>query len=154
MYYPVFLDLTGMEVLVVGAGKVALRKVRGLVEAGARVTVVSPVAEPEFGALAASGVDWKARCFDWEDVQDQVLVYAATDDRAVNRAVAEAAREKGIWVNVADALEECSFLVPARIRKGDLQVAVSTSGRDPRIAVTLRQQIEGLLEAADQGLSR
>lgn len=151
MYYPVFLDLKGLEVLVVGAGKVALRKVRGLVEAGAQVTVVSPRAEPEFASL---DVEWKARCFDWEDVQNQVLVYAATDNRAVNRAVAEAAKAKGIWVNVADAPEECSFLVPSRIRRGDLQVAVSTSGRDPRVAVGLRRQIESLLNDADQGLSR
>lgn len=151
MYYPVFLDLKGLEVLVVGAGKVALRKVRGLVEAGAQVTVVSPRAEPEFASL---DVEWKARCFDWEDVQNQVLVYAATDNRAVNRAVAEAAKAKGIWVNVADAPEECSFLVPSRIRRGNLQVAVSTSGRDPRVAVGLRRQIESLLNDADQGLSR
>ncbi len=152
MYYPVFLDLRGAKVLVVGAGKVALRKVRGLLEAGARVTVVSPTADPEFALL---DLEWKARCFDWDDVQDQVLVYTATNDRTVNRAVAEAARAKGIWVNVADAPEECSFLVPSRLTRGDLQVAVSTSGRDPRIAMALRKQIEELLDAAgDQGLSR
>lgn len=152
MYYPVFLDLRGCKVLVVGAGKVALRKVKGLLEAGARVTVVSPAADPEFAAL---DLEWKARCFDWDDVQDQVLVYTATNDRAVNRAVAEAARAKGVWVNVADAPEECSFLVPSRLNRGDLQVAVSSSGRDPRVAVAVRKQIEELLDdAGDQGLSR
>jgi precorrin-2 dehydrogenase / sirohydrochlorin ferrochelatase len=151
MYYPVFLDLRGREVLVVGAGKVALRKVKGLLEAGAKVTVVSPHAEPEFAGLA---VDWKVRSFDWDDIQDQALIYTATDDRTVNRAVAEAATAKGIWVNVADAPEECSFLVPSRITRGNLQVAVSTSGRDPKVAISIRKGIEALLDNADQGLSR
>lgn len=146
MYYPVFLDLRGRSVLVVGAGKVALRKTRGLVEAGARVTVVSPAALDEFSALP---VEWKKRRFRRTDVRGQVLVFAATDDRKVNAAVGEAAREAAAWVNVADAPEECGFLAPSRIRRGDLQVAVSTGGRSPKLAVALRQRIEQVLEASD-----
>lgn len=143
MYYPLFLDLRGRKVLVVGAGKVALRKVRGLLEAGADVTVVSPEGEPEFAPLPVS---WKRRRFRVSDVAGFALVFAATDDRAVNRKVGEAAAARGIWANVADAPEECDFLVPSRIRRGDLQVAVSTGGQSPRLAVGLRKKIEELLE--------
>jgi siroheme synthase-like protein len=143
MYYPLFLDLRGRKVLVVGAGKVALRKVRGLLEAGAKVTVVSPERTPEFATLP---VEWKPRRFRTADVAGFSLVFAATDDRAVNRKVGEAGAARGIWANVADAPEECDFLVPSRIRRGDLQVAVSTGGRSPRLAVGLRKRIEALLE--------
>lgn len=143
MYYPLFLDLRGRKVLVVGAGKVALRKTRGLLEAGAVVTVVSPEGEAEFASLA---VEWKRRRFRASDVGGQALVFTATNDRAVNRKVGEAAAARGIWANVADAPEECDFLVPSRIRRGDLQVAVSTGGRSPRLAAGLRKRIEELLE--------
>jgi siroheme synthase-like protein len=142
VYYPVFLNLRGRSVLVAGAGKVALRKVRGLIEAGAEVTVVSPRAEPDFESLP---IAWKKRRFRRSDVTGKALVFAATNDREVNRFVAEAAAAEGIPVNVADAPAECSFLVPARIRHGDLQVAISTSGRSPRLAVALRKKIEAVL---------
>jgi siroheme synthase-like protein len=153
MYYPVFLDLQGKEVLVVGAGKVALRKVRGLLEAGARVKVVSPEAETEFRQL--EGVEWQARRFERSDVRGKALVFAATNDREVNRAVGEEAAALGIWANVADAPEEGGFIVPSRVRRGDLQVAVSTSGRSPRIAASLRERIAALLdEQNDRGIER
>lgn len=152
MYYPVFLDLRGRDVLVVGAGKVALRKAQGLAEAGARVTVVAPRVEPGFADLR---VTLHQRAFEPSDIASQALVFAATDDRAVNQAVAAAARARGIWCNVADAPAEGAFLVPSRIHRGDLQVAVTTSGRSPRIAASLRRQIEELLDAQlAQGLSR
>lgn len=143
MYYPVFLDLRGRKVLIVGAGKVALRKARGLLDAGAQVTVVSPRAEPEFESLP---VTWKRRRFQSGDVAGHALVFAATDDRRTNRAAGRAAARRGIWANIADAPTECAFLVPSRIRRGDLQVAVSTSGRSPRLAIALRRRIEALLE--------
>lgn len=130
--------------LVAGAGKVALRKVRGLIEAGAEVTVVSPRGEPEFESFS---IVWKKRRFRRSDVTGKALVFAATNDREVNRFVAEAAVAEGIPVNVADAPAECSFLVPARIRHGDLQVAISTSGRSPRLAVALRKKIEAVLSS-------
>ncbi|MBL8177113.1 MAG: bifunctional precorrin-2 dehydrogenase/sirohydrochlorin ferrochelatase [Bryobacterales bacterium] len=142
MYYPVFLDLHGKTVLVVGAGKVALRKARGLVEAGAAVTVVSPAHLPEFEELP---VELQTRRFRRGDIGGQALVFAATNDRAVNRQVAQAAGEARIPVNVADAPEECAFLVPSRIRKGNLQVAVSTGGESPKLAVALRKKIEEAL---------
>lgn len=144
MYYPVFLDLRGRRALVVGAGKVALRKTRALIEAGAEVTVVSPQADPEFASLK---VIWKKRRFRRADVGGCALVFAATDDRRVNRAAGLAAAAAGVWANIADSPAECTFLVPSRIRKGNLQVAVSTSGRSPKLAVALRKQIEAILSA-------
>lgn len=142
VYYPVFLDLRDRDVLVVGAGKVALRKVKGLLEAGARVTVVSPEAEPEFDTLA---VEMRRRRFQKQDIAGNLLVFAATNDRAVNAEVREAAVSAGVQVNVADAPEECSFIVPARVRNGDLQIAVSTSRRSPRLAKQLRIRLEKVL---------
>jgi siroheme synthase-like protein len=147
IYYPVFLDLRDREVLVVGAGTVALRKVRGLLEAGAQVTVVSPQMAAEFEALPVKLV---RRKFRRPDVKTQALVFAATNQRDVNRLVGEVASAKRIPVNVADAPAECGFLVPSRIRRGDLQIAVSTSGKNPRLAVSMRKRIEGLIDSAKE----
>lgn len=147
VYYPVFLDLRGREVLVVGAGKVALRKVQGLVEAGAAVTVVSPAMLPEFEALPVRLI---RRRFRRPDVKEQALVFAATDRREVNQVVGAVAVEKGIPVNVADAPEECRFLVPSRIRQGNVQIAISTSGRNPRLAVALRKRIEAAIAPSEE----
>jgi siroheme synthase-like protein len=138
-YYPIFLDIAGKPVVVVGAGKVALRKTKGLLEAGAAVTVVAPRAEPEFARL---GITMRPRAFRASDIRGAVLAFAATDDRGVNHAVAQAARRHGIPVNVADAREECSFIVPARIARGNLQIAISTGGESPRLAAALRRKIE------------
>lgn len=147
MYYPVFLDLRGKPVLVVGAGKVALRKVRGLLEAGAAVTIVSPHHLPEFESMP---VVLRRRRFRRSDIGEQALVFAATDVRAVNQAVAQAAAAARTPVNVADSPEECGFLVPSRIHKGNLQVAVSTGGRSPKLAVELRKRIEEVLSSASR----
>lgn len=146
-YYPVFLDMRGRHVLVVGAGPVSLRKCKALVESGAKVTVVSPEALAEFAALNVTMIHREFRCY---DVESQALVFAATNRREVNAEVARCAAARGIPVNVADAPEECSFLVPARVQRGDLQIAISTSGEDPRLAKKLRIQLEALLEQAEQ----
>ena len=141
-YYPIFLDLEGKPVVVIGAGKVALRKVKGLLDAGARVTVIAPRIAPEFARLP---VMLRRRRFRASDLGGAVLAFTATDDRAVNQAVARRAGALRIPVNVADAREECGFLVPARIVRGNLQIAVSTGGQSPRIAAALRRKIEDIL---------
>jgi len=135
-------------VLVVGAGKVALRKTRALVEAGARVTVVAPDHAPGFDSLP---VTMLSRAFLPEDVEGAFLVFAATSDRAVNHLAAESAKARGIPVNVADAPGECDFLCPARARRGHVQVAVSTGGRSPREAVRVRRAVEELLAGLPAG---
>ena len=141
-YYPIFLDLRGLPVLVVGAGKVALRKTRGLVEAGARVTVVAPAQEPEFAALPVRVVP---RRFRVSDLAGARLVFAATNDRRANHRIAMAAKHRALFANIADSAEECTFLVPARVQRGDVQIAISTGGVNPRVAVSLRRKLETIL---------
>ena len=142
LYYPIFLSLAGRDVLVVGAGKVALRKTKGLLEAGARVTVIAPRCEPAFEELP---VTLRRRKFRISDVAGAHLVFAATDDRRVNHAATAAAKQRGIPVNVADSRDECDFIVPARITRKRLQIAVSTGGESPRLAAALRRRIEDIL---------
>jgi len=145
-HYPIFLDLRDRPVLVVGAGKVALRKTRGLVEAGARVTVVAPEWEPGFASLPVQMVK---RRFRTADLAGAWLVFAATDDRRTNRRISLAARAKGIFANIADSAEECDFIVPARVQRGNLQIAISTGGVDPRLAAELRRIVGHALACPD-----
>src|SRR5690242_8175589 len=114
-WYPIFLDLKDRPVLVVGAGKVALRKAKGLVEAGARVTVVAPEHLPEFEMLRVRLIE---RAFRESDLSGTALVFAATDDRLTNHRIAIAAKGRGLFANIADSAAECGFLVPARLTKG------------------------------------
>ncbi|MCS7024000.1 MAG: bifunctional precorrin-2 dehydrogenase/sirohydrochlorin ferrochelatase [Bryobacteraceae bacterium] len=151
LYYPLFLKLQGEAVLVVGGGRVALRKCKKLVEAGARVTVVSPRILPEFEKL---GVQVVAREFRPSDIESPKLIFAATNRREVNAEVKRCADARGIPVNVADCLEECSFLVPATLERGNVQIAVSTSGQNPRLAKQLRIHLEKLLAELDKESER
>jgi precorrin-2 dehydrogenase/sirohydrochlorin ferrochelatase len=136
------LDLKDQHVLVVGAGKVGLRKTRGLLEAGARVTVVSPECEEEFDSLSVRMI---RRRFRASDLAGCMLVFAATDDRLTNHRIGIAAKGKGIFANIADSAEECGFLVPARVQRGNVQVAVSTGGESPRLSAELRKKLEEVL---------
>ncbi len=141
-HYPVFLDLRDRPVLVVGAGKIALRKTRGLVEAGARITVVAPECEPEFDGLPVRMV---RRRFRASDLTGVMLVFAATDDRLTNHRIAIAAKGKGVFANIADSAEECDFVVPARVHRGAVQIAISTGGENPRLSAELRKRLEEIL---------
>ena len=132
-YYPVFLDVRGRTALVVGGGAVAERKAAGLARAGACVRVV-----------ARDGlVDLRRRAFRENDVEGVFLVYAATDDAAVNEAVYAEAEARGVPANVVDDPAHCSFIVPSVVRRGPLQLAVSTSGAAPVLAKRLRRELEG-----------
>ena len=142
-YYPIFLDVRGRTAVVVGGGKVASRKAAGLAEAGARVRIIAPRVDASLGAHQI-----ERRRFRAGDLKGAALAFAATDDRAVNHAVALEARRRRIPVNVADSVEECSFLVPARIARGDLQIAISTGGSSPRLARALRKRLETELRRA------
>jgi siroheme synthase-like protein len=146
--YPIFLFLRDRRVVVAGAGRVALRKVRGLLDAGARVTVIAPEVLPEFEKLSVTLVRRKARA---RDLDGAFLAFAATDDRRANHALARAARKRGILANIADSPAECDFLTPARATRGNLQIAVSTGGESPRLAAELRRKLESMLDAAATG---
>jgi siroheme synthase-like protein len=143
-WYPLFLDIEGKLVLVVGGGKVAFRKAAGAAAAGAHVRMVSPRFLREFEAF--EGLERIQREFKETDVEGATLVFAATDSREVNRRVGEAACALGISANIADAPGECAFIVPARIHRKGLQVAISTGGADPKLAAELRKKMEEFLD--------
>jgi precorrin-2 dehydrogenase len=137
-YYMACLELTGRECLVVGGGRVGLEKARGLLDCGARVTVVAPEVEPELLDLP---VEWQQGRYAAWDLDDKWLAVAATPDRAVNRAVYEDAERYGIFCNVADDPELCSLILPAVHRIDPIAVAVSTGGASPALAQRLRAEI-------------
>lgn len=145
-YYPVFLNLHGRPCVVVGGGEVAERKVRALLRAAARVRVVSPQLTARLARLAAQKkISVTRRRYREGDLKRAFVVFAATDDPATQRAVREHAQAAGALVNVADDREGSTFLVPASFARGDLHVAISTSGASPALARRLRQQLQASL---------
>jgi siroheme synthase-like protein len=144
--YPIVLRLQGKRCLVVGGGQVALRKVEGLVAAGARVTVVAPEVAERLTRLAHDGVVTVARrAYRADDVAGAWLVFAATDEPAVQQAVFDDAEQAGVWVNAADDPDRCAFFLPAVHRRDPVVVAVSTQGASPALAGWLRDRMAGAL---------
>ncbi len=140
--YPIALKLSGRPVCVIGAGAVAARKVRDLLACGAAVTVVAPEAVDEIRALAGEGrLRWEPRSFEPGDLDRAALVMAATDDRAVNVAAANAAHARGLLINVADVPDLCDFYLPAVERRGPVVVAVSSGGASPALAGQLVREL-------------
>ena len=147
--FSVQLDLRGRQVLVVGAGRVAARKVDGLLGAGAAVTVVAPDADPAIARGAARGaLTWHDRPYAHGEVAGYRLAIAATGDPSVDGRVHRDGERHGIWVNAADDVEHCSFTLPAVARRGPISVAVSTDGRSPAVASWLRRRFERDLDDA------
>ncbi len=141
--YPIFAVIADRPCLVVGGGAVGERKVLDLLAAGARVTVVSRTLTPELAALADRGeIVYLPGDFAEAQVEGMALVMATTDDPEVNARVSAAARARAIWVNVADEPEQCTFIVPAQVRRGDLTVAISTGGASPALARRLREELQ------------
>src|SRR6185503_13249181 len=141
MFYPIFVNLSGRKVLVVGGGPVAQRKVEGLLQAGAQVTVVSPDVTDE---LRSRPIDWKQREFADSDADGMMLVISATDDVSVQKKVVDAARRCNVLVNTVDQPALCDFIVPAVARRDDVIGAISTSGQSPALAAVLRSRLEEL----------
>lgn len=145
-YLPIFCRLDNKPVLLVGGGEVAERKARLLLDAGARLTVVSPVLDPELAALAASGtIDWLAAEFEPAQLTGKWLVVAATDRREVNALVYQSANQAGIFANVVDDPKRSSFIMPSIIDRSPLMVAISSGGKAPVLARLLREKLEALL---------
>ena len=143
VYYPILLNIQGKKCLVVGGGEVALRKVQMLVEHGANVEIVSPTFCPELNQLVKDGtIQAIHRDYETEDLNDVFLAVAATDDIKTNEKVATEARKIGILVNVVDKPDISDFIVPSYFRRGDIIVAVSTSGRSPALARKIRGELE------------
>jgi siroheme synthase-like protein len=142
----VFLDLAGKPTLVVGGGNVAEGKVRGLLAAEAALTLIAPELTPELRALAgASRLRHVAREYRDGDLEGYAVCFVATDDGAVNAAVAAEGRRRGIWVNAADDPVNCDFILPGVVRQGDVVIAASTGGASPALARRLREELTAFL---------
>jgi precorrin-2 dehydrogenase / sirohydrochlorin ferrochelatase len=145
--FPLFLKLEGRPCFVVGAGAIAASKISSLIEAGARVTVVAPRASDELRRLAEDGkFRWLERTYEAGDLDGVFLVIAATSDSAVNRAVFLDAQRLGILCNAVDDPPHCDFYFPAVVRRGDLQIAISTAGQSPALAQRLRREFEEVFD--------
>lgn len=145
-YYPVFLDLAGKPTLVIGGGNVAEGKVRGLLAAEASLTVIAPELTPELRALAEAGrFQYIEREYRDGDVEGYTVCFVATDDGAVNAAVAAECRRRGIMVNAADDPVNCDFILPSVVRQGDVVLAASTGGASPALARRLREELTAFL---------
>ena len=147
--YPINLDVGGKRCLVVGGGKVALGKAQELLRCGAEVEVVAPLICDELVELAegsANSLELSVRAYEIGDLDGCLIAIAATGDSEVNRQVFLDGQQQGVLVNSADDPENCHFTLPARVRKGDLLVTISTAGRSPAMASWLRRQIEAYLD--------
>jgi precorrin-2 dehydrogenase/sirohydrochlorin ferrochelatase len=139
MQFPVNLNLHGRPVLVVGGGRIALRKVEQLLMADAEVTVLSPMFVEEFTSLPVTLVE---RVYAAGDVDAFRLVITATGNTPVDQQIFDECEAKGIWINSADDPDRCAFTLPAALRRGDLMVTVSTGGASPALASWLRSHLE------------
>lgn len=152
-YYPVFLDIAGKPVVVIGGGNIALQKLEGLVDAGADITLIAPDVLPEVQAYIDGGQvmhikrDWQAG-----DVDGYFLAFVATDDRSTNGVITEEGRANRIWVNAVDDVPNCDFIMPGIVRKGDITLAISTAGKSPAMARKLREDITEFLSDDDATL--
>src|SRR5262245_41173512 len=141
--FPIFLKLDGRRCLVVGAGKVAEGKIRGLLEARASVEVVAPEAVWRIQKWAWEGaLGWKPHTFQPADLDQVSIVIAATSVPEVNAEVFRQARLRNVLCNSVDDPQNCDFYYPAVVNRGDLQIAISTNGRSPALAQRLRRELE------------
>lgn len=141
--FPIFVKLDGKRVLVVGAGKVGESKIAGLLETGARVHVVALQASPTVCEWAREGrIDLDLRAFLPDDLNAIFLAVVATSSRTVNERIHREAEQRGVLCNVVDVPDLCDFFYPSVVRRGDLQIAVSTAGQSPSLAQKIRQQLE------------
>jgi precorrin-2 dehydrogenase/sirohydrochlorin ferrochelatase len=142
-YYPVYLDIKDKNCLVVGGGAVGTRKVETLLECGAKVTVVSIDAAEKLKKFSDGGViRLKERAFQSADLDGVFLVIGATDDEDLNIKIHAEAQRRCVLCNVADRPEACNFILPSIVNRGDLIIAISTSGKSPAFAKKLRRQLE------------
>ena len=147
--FPMFLKLEGKRCLVIGAGKVGEPKIGGLLDTGAHVTVVAPDASEGVKHWAREGrIRLELRGFAVDDLEGISLAVVATASRNLNEFIYREAQRRGVLCNVVDVPDLCDFYYPAVVRRGDLQIAISTNGQSPSLAQKLRQQIERQFSAA------
>ncbi|MDE2746667.1 MAG: bifunctional precorrin-2 dehydrogenase/sirohydrochlorin ferrochelatase [Chloroflexota bacterium] len=153
-YYPVFFDLEGRSVLVIGGGQLALEKVQGLLAAAAQVTVVASALTEELAALRDAGrIEHLAREYRPGDMQGRALVMAAGDDRDANEALQADARAIGVPLNAADDPAHCDFILPAVVRQSPVTLAISTGGGSPAMARRIREELTEYLDTETSSLA-
>lgn len=144
--FPMFVKLSGRECLVVGGGRVAEPKIESLLACGAVVRVVAPSVTPAIaGWWREDRLAWRPHGFHPSDLDGKFLVVAATSCAEVNEAVFRHAQAGGVLCNAVDEPERCDFYYPAIVRRGDLQIAISTAGASPALASRLREELETLI---------
>ena len=151
-YYPVYLDLTDKRCLVVGGGTIAEEKIDKLKGFGARISVISPVLTPSLAESVERGeLEWHPREYQPGDLQGMFLGIAATDRREVNECIFREATELGVLLNVVDKPDQCSFIAPSVVKRGEVTLAISTGGASPALARKLREELTAApaLEWAD-----
>jgi precorrin-2 dehydrogenase / sirohydrochlorin ferrochelatase len=142
-YLPIFIEVGGRNCVVIGGGEIAERKILSLTQAGAEVTVVSPSLTTALATMARrNAIRHLARIYRFGDLEGAFLAYEATGIAETERAAAAEARERGVLINVADVPDLCSFIAPAVIKRGHLQIAVSTGGASPAFARKIREELE------------
>ena len=142
-YYPIHLDIQNRNCLVVGGGQVGTRKVNTLLNCGANVTVVSPEISEGLHKLAkTTPLTLKSRPYRSADLEGMFLVIGATDDETLNQQISSDAERRNTLCNIADRPEKCNFILPSIVRRDDLVITVSTSGRSPALAKKLRKTLE------------
>jgi precorrin-2 dehydrogenase/sirohydrochlorin ferrochelatase len=142
-YYPIFLDLEGRRVIIVGGGGVSARKVESMLRHGASVTVIAPECTADIEQAAAEGrLTLVRRNYEATDVAGAALVIASTNSAAINERIAHDCRERNILVNVVDDTSLCDFIVPAIVENGSIQIAVSTGGKSPAFARLVKHDLQ------------
>ena len=141
-YYPIYLDIEERPVLIIGGGNVCARKAETMRKYGAKVTIVSPEFTEEIEQWAAGGlVTLRRKAYEEADLDGAAIVIASTDDQCVNGRIARDCRRRRIPVNVVDVTHLCEFIVPAIVEQGSIQIAVSTGGKSPALARTLKEDL-------------
>ena len=142
-YYPIFLDVEDRSVVIIGGGNVCARKAETMLKYGAKVTVVAPDFHPDIEQYAADKkINAKKKTYDESDLDGASIVIASTDDERINEQIARDCRRRKIPVNVVDVTPLCEFIVPAIVEAGSVQLAVSTGGKSPALARTLKEDLK------------
>jgi len=145
-YYPIFLDIENRPVVIIGGGNVCARKAETMMNYGARVTIVSPAFTDEIEQWARDGVlQIQRKKYEENDLDGANIVIASTDDQSVNEQIAADCRRRRIPVNVVDVTPLCEFIVPAIVDKGSVHIAISTEGKSPALARTLKEELQRLV---------
>lgn len=152
-FYPINLDLKGKKILVVGAGTVALQKIEGLLQAGAQIHVVALQSCEQIRHLhETERLTLKIAEYQKDQLENVFLIFAATNDAETNRQIHQDGLEKKIWVNAVDQPAECDFIIPARVSRGDLLIAISSGGKAPFLSKILRKYFEKKIPPEWEGI--